>query len=111
MITKGKLGGGGVPPQGERFERLLRCQNVEIESIISSNSPEQDLYQQSQDEWVLLLEGEATLEIDGEPCKLQAGEWLFLPSQQPHRVLSTSSGARWLAIHIYPKELKGAQDV
>lgn len=93
-----------LPPleSGEDFTELLHCRNVRIERISSSALPEPILYDQPQDEWVLLLRGEARLVVAGEEVRLAAGDHLFLPAHTPHRVLSVSAAPRclWLAVHI-----------
>ena len=88
--------------EGESFEELGRCRNVRIERILSSDRPEPTLYDQDQDEWVCLLQGEAELWIDGERLILRSGDYRFIPAHVPHRVLRTSSEppCLWLAIHI-----------
>lgn len=88
-----------VPEKGESFETLLRNGNVTIETIVSSETPEPVLYRQENDEAVLLLEGEATLCIDGKDVTLGPGDFLHIPAHTPHRVLETRRGTRWLAIH------------
>ena len=57
-------------------------------------------YLQDEDEWVVLIEGEATLEIDGEEVTLRRGESLFIPARTPHTVTATRHGTVWLAVHI-----------
>lgn len=95
--------------RGEAFQALLECRNVRIERIVSAplRAERDDLtvYDQPQDEWVLLLEGEAMLEVDGQPVPLAAGQHLFIPAHTPHRVLTTSAEPRclWLAVHIGPE--------
>lgn len=93
------------PEVGEVFEDLLRCGPVRIERIVSSPSPEPVPYDQPQDEWVLLLQGESRLWIAGEEIRLGAGDSLFIPAGTPHRVLSTSEEPLcvWLAVHIEPR--------
>jgi cupin 2 domain-containing protein len=86
---------------GEDFCPLLNCQNVVIERIVSSNQPEQKIYQQVQDEWVILLQGLAKLKVDDEIVTLQKGDYLFIPAHTPHQVLETSTNSIWLAVHIY----------
>jgi len=95
-----------APETGEAFAEVLRRGNVRIERIVSSAQPEPVLYDQSQDEWVLLLAGNATLEVAGEPLELTAGDHLFIPAHCPHRLLATSAEPRcvWLAVHIWPNE-------
>ncbi len=91
-----------APATGEDFETLIASGCVRIERIVSSPQPEPVLYDQDGDEWVLLLQGEARLELDGNPVRLQAGDHLFIPAHLPHRVLVTSKDPRcvWLAVHI-----------
>jgi cupin 2 domain-containing protein len=89
--------------QGEDFEELLCEKNILIERIVSSDRPEPTLYDQEQDEWVLLLQGHATLEVKGKAVELQTGDYLFIPARTPHRVLATSRDPQcvWLAVHVY----------
>lgn len=94
-----------VPPRaGERFETLLRHRNLVIERIVSSSSITPQAYVQTQDEWVLLMQGEASLNIAGKPVTLAAGDHLFLPAGLPHRVERASEGALWLAVHLHPEQ-------
>ena len=90
------------PREGERFETLLRHGPLQVERIVSSTSADGDVYDQAQDEWVVLLEGRAALEVAGERVELVRGDSLFLPAHTPHRVLHTSEGALWLAVHLHP---------
>lgn len=87
----------------ERFETLLQCRNVTIERIQSPPGTRSELFNQSQDEWVCLLQGEASLEMDGRTLRLQTGQTLFIPAGTPHQVLDTSGDPAciWLAIHIH----------
>lgn len=91
-----------VPAAGERFEVLARCGNVEVERIVSSAAPEPTRYVQRQDEWVALLAGEASLDVDGETVHLRPGDWILLPAGTPHSVVAATAGARWLAVHVHP---------
>ena len=92
------------PSEGEVFEDLLRCGRLQIERILSSDSPDAGLYDQAQDEWVCLLQGEARLWVDGEEVRLRAGDYRFIPAHTAHRVLETSSEppCLWLAVHLHP---------
>lgn len=105
MNSKGNLFETAPPPStGERFDTLVRCRNVTIERISSSDQPDPVRYDQSQDEWVLLLQGQARLEVGTEAVTLGPGDHLFLPAHTPHRVLTTSANppCLWVAVHIYP---------
>lgn len=90
------------PATGERFETLLDHRNLVVERILSSAMPDPTEYLQPQDEWVALLRGAATLEVSGARIELKAGDSLFIPALTPHRVLETSPGALWLAVHLHP---------
>jgi cupin 2 domain-containing protein len=90
-----------VPPTGEEFSTLLQDKNVKIVRIVSSDDIEPVEYRQEEDEWIVLLEGEAEMEIDGRWRVLKRGDTLFLPAHTPHRVLRTARGTLWLAVHIY----------
>ena len=92
-----------VPPdEGEHFKTLLRHRNLVVERIVSSAAVTPQEYLQGQDEWVLLVRGEAVLEVAGERMALKAGDYLFLPAGVPHTVRRTSEGAIWLAVHLHP---------
>ncbi len=85
----------------ETFNTLLEHKDIKIELINSNSIVNGDTYQQEQDEWILLLEGEATLEVEGITHILQAGDYLFIPAQTVHKVLSTDKKTLWLAVHIF----------
>ncbi len=93
------------PPFGEVFEDLLRSGptgQVRIERTVSRGTPEPVLYDQPQDEWVVLLQGRARLWVDGAELVLGPGDYLFLPAHTPHRVLEISAPPPcvWLAVHL-----------
>jgi len=90
-----------IPTSGESFTTLLKHKNVKILRIVSSDDIEPTEYCQEEDEWVVLLEGEAEMEIEGERRILKQGESLFLPAHTRHKVLHTTRGTLWLAVHIY----------
>ena len=102
----GNLFANALPPRkGERFEALLRHRNLVVERIVSSAFAEGQEYVQPQDEWVLLVQGEARLRVNGVLTPLLAGDYLFLPAGTPHAVECVSAGAIWLAVHLYPESL------
>lgn len=105
MLMRGHLpesAGVPSPTEGERLERVAEVANVVIEHIVSPASDTAVDYDQAQDEWVLVLSGRATLDIDGEHCELTAGDWVLLPSRVPHTLARTDAGTRWLAVHVHP---------
>lgn len=102
-INFGNLYDDALPPaQGERFENLLQHRNLVVERIISSAATTPTLLVQAQDEWVLLAQGTAVLDINGQAKSLKAGDYVFLPAGVPHTVKQVSEGALWLAVHLHP---------
>ncbi|MDD2357194.1 MAG: cupin domain-containing protein [Thiovulaceae bacterium] len=85
----------------EIFSTLLEHKNIKIELINSNSVIYGKSYQQEQDEWILLLEGEATLEVEGVAQLLKTGDYLFISAQTVHRVLFTDKKTLWLAIHVF----------
>jgi cupin 2 domain-containing protein len=89
----------------ELFETLLKQGGIEIERIVSKGhaTPENQWYDQSWDEWVLLLQGRATLSYQDEanPVHLKRGDYLLIPAHRRHRVEWTDPVLEtiWLAIH------------
>ena len=86
--------------EGEVFQTLFEHKNVTIERIVSSGKQPPVKYLQEQDEWVLLLSGQAEMALAGQPISLEAGDTLHLPGGVEHEVLRTSAGATWLAVHV-----------
>lgn len=98
------------PHEGEQFDTILSHRNVVVERIVSSAAITAHEYVQALDEWVVLIRGEAVLQVAGEAISLGAGDHLFLPAGVPHTVERTSEGAMWLAVHIHPGQV-AAPDV
>jgi len=91
------------PPSGdETFTELFKNEKVVISSIASNTLEEGGWYEQEEDEWLVLLEGEALLSVDDETLSLKRGDTLFIPAFQLHRVIKTSSDALWLTVHVNP---------
>ena len=90
-----------IPQTGETFTTLLEHKNIKINRIVSSDDLDETEYIQEEDEWLVVLEGKATLLLKDEKKTLIKGESLFIPSKTPHRVLSTQSGTVWLTVHIF----------
>ena len=94
-----------TPRDGERFDELLKLRNLVVERIVSSAAITPQDYVQAQDEWVLLVQGEADLRIAGELRTLMPGDYVFLPAGTAHRVERTQAGTLWLAVHLHPDEV------
>ena len=90
-------------PNDEDFTELLRSKALRIERIVSSGqtTPAGKWYDQDEDEWVALIQGEAVLEYEnGEKLQLSAGDHTVLPAHCRHRVAYTSTNPPciWLAV-------------
>lgn len=77
----------------EKTDVLYCNQSARIERIISSGqvSPEEFWYDQDEDEWVVVLQGEGHIQY--EDCSvvvLRKGDWVLLPARKRHRVSYTS---------------------
>lgn len=92
------------PDEGaELFRTLLQTPGFRLEQIVSNGaaSAEGFWYDQDQQEWVLLIQGEAALKLEnGEVIGLKAGDSLLIPAHCKHRVEYTSQNAVWLALHF-----------
>lgn len=86
----------------ELFTELLSEGPVRIERIVSFGqaSPAGFWYDQPENEWVLLLEGSAQLQLDGKTVDLASGDYLNIPAGMRHRVEKTAENTRtvWLAV-------------
>jgi cupin 2 domain-containing protein len=76
---------------------------VRIERIVSRGhrSPQGFWYDQDEHEFVLLVAGEARIEIEGQAAReLRPGQWLVLPAHLRHRVAFTAEDRDtiWLAV-------------
>jgi cupin 2 domain-containing protein len=91
-------------PPTELCEPLATGKSTLIERIISrgQQTPPNTWFDQAQDEWVVLLQGEAELAYeDGTSLRLKPGDYVLIPAQLRHRVeyTSTDPACIWLAVH------------
>lgn len=94
-----------APGPEEDFSTLLQRPGVRLERIVSHGhrSPEGFWYDQGHDEWVMLVQGEAALELEGQaPLTLKPGDTLLIPAHCRHRVAFTGPATVWLALHFEP---------
>ena len=101
MSLRNVFADSSPPSAGERLDVLLTHKNLVVERIVSSANISPNRYVQSQDEWVVLVRGNAELEVAGKLVVLTCGDHLFLPSGTAHIVKSASEGAMWLAVHLH----------
>ncbi|MBN3034043.1 MAG: cupin domain-containing protein [Bacteroidales bacterium] len=95
---------GNAYPGTEQFDTLLNGNGWKVERIITFGSIHEPgpWYDQDTGEWVLLIEGEASLEMEDHGIiRMKGGDYLFIPAHVKHRVVETSAhpNCLWLAIH------------
>lgn len=89
----------------ETFDDLLNVPGLRIERIVSHGqaSPPGFWYEQDNDEWVMVLQGAASLRVEGRDTLvlLEPGDHFWLPAGLRHRVESTAAEGPtiWLAVH------------
>ncbi|RYD36916.1 MAG: cupin domain-containing protein [Verrucomicrobiaceae bacterium] len=94
-------------PRNDGLERelistVLTGRGFRLEHIVSNAaaSPDGFWYDQDRNEWVVLIQGAATLEFPDGPLDLRAGDCLLIEAHQRHRVSFTSQDAVWIALHF-----------
>jgi len=88
----------------EVFEQIVNSDKIKIERIISKghHSPESGWYDQEQNEWVMILAGEAILSfIDGSDITMRKGDYINIPAHKKHKVKWTTPDVEtiWLAVY------------
>ena len=95
--------GDTLPAGRERLTALFSSPAVRVAAIVSNEhrSPDGFWYDQHEDEWVAVIEGEATIAFADQSMQvLEAGDWLVIPAHTRHRIEKTSERTIWLAIHV-----------
>lgn len=93
-------------PQGvlaeEQVELLHEDDAIRIERIVSTGqvSPPGFEYDQNENEWVTVLQGNAVLLVEGRRVALARGDRLWIPAHQRHRIdyTSTEPPCIWLCV-------------
>ncbi len=88
----------------ELFTQILHGKDFRMERIVSKGhtSPESGWYDQDENEWVFVLQGEAKLLFSDQGVEhLSAGSYINIPARTKHKVIWTPSDREtiWLAIH------------
>lgn len=88
----------------ELFKNIISKDSLKIERIISKGhiSPNSGWYDQENDEWVIVLQGEAVLSFENkEEVRLKAGDYINIPAHTKHKVSWTlpEKETIWLVIH------------
>jgi len=90
--------------QDELFEDIIKTDKLKIERIISygHTSPKSGWYESQENEWVIVLKGEAILSFENsDDVRLNAGDYINIPALKKHKVSWTLPDTEtiWLAIH------------
>ena len=88
----------------EIFEPLLQGKNIKVERIISNGhtSPESGWYDQEQNEWIIVLKGDAIITFENEnEVRLNEGSYLNIPAHTKHKVSWTSQHTETIWLVIY----------
>lgn len=90
-----------IDPTQEFFETLAHFPGVRLERIVS-HGQSSEVYDQYWTEIVVIMSGEACLEIEGIAHHLKTGDWRVLSPHVRHRVVWTSRepACVWCAIHL-----------
>ena len=91
MEVKNIYSGTKEAGEEEKFKLLAKGKNFRIDRIVSSghSSPQGFWYDQEDDEWVMLVQGNAVMEVEGKMVEMKAGDYLFLPKGCKHRIERT----------------------
>ena len=76
----------------EIFFQIFKNESIRVERIVSNGqkSPEDFWYEQVENEYILLLSGNAILEFEDFEVELKKGDCLNIEAMQKHRVKFTS---------------------
>ena len=86
----------------EIFEELFEKDAVKIKKITSPKNFKSEIFIQDEEEWVMVLQGSAELEISGKKINLNKDDYVFIPRKAPHQILKTSGDIEtvWLAVYL-----------
>ena len=91
-----------APPRGETVHLLVELGSGRVEQILSGRLDGPVDYVQDADEWVMVVHGRATLEVEGDRTEMGPGDWVLLPAGTAHRLVATDPGTSWLAVTTAP---------
>ncbi|MGH9019004.1 MAG: cupin domain-containing protein [Acidimicrobiales bacterium] len=97
--ARGRLRSGrDAPAAGEKVVAVAAVKGAVVEQILSGRLDGPVAYRQDVDEWVVVLEGGAVLDVGDEIVRLGPGDWLLLPAGTAHRLVETTPGTSWLTV-------------
>ena len=88
-------------PLSEELTTILsESDHVRIERIVSTGQTS-DWYDQSETEFVVLLEGEAVIEFETESVRMSKGDTVLIAPHRKHRVSYTSSAPPCVWLYVF----------
>ncbi len=84
----------------EIVEMLKENENVRIEKIISTGQTTEWM-KQEQEEFVMLIQGEAIIEYENKNQELRAGDTVIIKKNEKHRVAYTSENPCCIWICVF----------
>lgn len=91
-----------VSSENEEFLKIIQKDNIKIERIVSNgqSSPQNFWYNQKQNEFVIVLKGEAIIDFKDTEIKLKEGDYLNIKAHKKHRIKYTTPDEPtiWLAV-------------
>ena len=87
----------------ELMQVLQQSDNIKIQRIVSKGqvSPETGWYDQQQNEWVIVIKGEAVITFEQTEVAMQAGSYINIPAHTKHKVSWTHPDLEtvWLVVY------------
>ncbi len=91
-----------VDKKNEQFFDIFKNENIRIETIVSNGqkSKKDFWYEQDENEFVMIVQGDAILEFNDKEVKMSKGDYLIIEKHIRHRVKYTSQtqATIWLAV-------------
>lgn len=95
--------------EDELFEDLIKRDSFKLQRVVSlgHTTPKGKWYDQDEDEWVMLISGEAILSFEGEEdVWLIAGDHIDIPAHKRHRVSWTKPDVKTIWLALYRQSLE-----
>jgi len=87
----------------ELVQVLQQSDNIKIQRIVSKGqvSPETGWYDQQQNEWVIVIKGEAVIAFEQTEVAMQAGSYINIPAHTKHKVSWTHPDIETIWLVVY----------
>jgi len=87
----------------ELMDVLQQSDNIKIQRIVSKGqvSPETGWYDQQQNEWVIVIKGEAIITFEQTEVAMQAGSYINIPAHTKHKVSWTHPDLETIWLVVY----------